>query len=83
MTAPAIVNIPVLPSRDELDATALELVTNTLERLYYAKKSLDKPLTPNRIHAIQQHLTVLEGNLRTVQRLLTPPLRPDDLEVTP
>lgn len=79
MTAPAV----VLPTRDELATTALELVITTLERSYYAKKALDRPLTPTQLHVIKQHLTVLEGNLRTIQRLLTPPLRPEQLEVEP
>ena len=73
MSAPAIVApaaTVAMPTRDEL-------VTTALEHLHYAAKGLDKALTDTRVHAIKQHLAVIELTL------LTPPLRPDGLEETP
>ena len=65
MTAPAIV---ALPTRDEL-------VTTALDRLYWLEKQLDKPLTPSRLHVIRGHATAIRA------ALLTPPLRPNGIEV--
>ena len=63
MTAPAALEFP---TRDEL-------VTTALDRLYYADKGLDKPLTVARIHAIRGHIAAARA------ALLTPPIRPEEV----
>jgi hypothetical protein len=63
MTAPATVEVP----------TADELITAALDRLYYADKGLDKPLTIARIHAIRGHIAAARA------ALLTPPVRPEEM----
>ncbi len=60
MTSSATVDAPTI---DELVATALV-------RLEWASKSLDKPLTPTRIHLVRNHIAVARA------ALLTPPCRP-------
>ena len=58
----------VLPTLDEA-------VLTLLEHLEWVDKGLDKPLTTTRIHALKQHVTVMRLTC------LTPPLRPEGLEV--
>jgi hypothetical protein len=64
VTAPTVVT---MPTQDELVRTALE-------RLYYATKGLDKPLTVAQIHVIKGHHAAIRA------ALLTPPLRPEEVD---
>jgi hypothetical protein len=63
MTAPPTAE---LPTRDEL-------VTTALDRLYYADKALNQPLTVARIHVIRGHIAAARA------ALLTKPLRPGEV----
>jgi hypothetical protein len=57
----------VLPTRDEL-------VTRALDRLYYADKGLNRPLTVAQLHVIRGHIAAARA------ALLTPPCRPEEIQ---
>jgi len=55
-----------LPTRDEL-------VTAALDRLYYAAKGLERPLTVAQLHVVRGHIAAARA------ALLTPPVRPEEM----
>jgi hypothetical protein len=63
VTAPATVEVP----------TADEIVITALERLDWAAKHLEKPLTVARVHVIKGHIAAARA------ALLTPPVRPEEM----
>lgn len=69
------------PTQDKTTDDLLALVITMQVRVKQATDAVDMPMTVIQRHLLRQHLTVLRGNLCTLQRLLTPPLRPEQIEV--